>query len=177
MRPLAILLLCMVGAVALADWPPRKLVRSGMEPYVTFRSGESRINTRSYRKVIAFEDWADLWIEHTGAKRHKGKYNWFYNEAGVPFVDFERCMVIAVFQGEGWNSAGVRVVTITEEEDHILLRFDDQSYQTMGPDGGGQRVTPFGIFVLPRSKKPVVLEENVQGLIGKPPKWKERAKL
>lgn len=177
MKPLATVLVLLVGAAALADWPPRQLVRSGMEPYVTFRSGESKIKTRSYRKVTAFEDWADLWIEHTGAQRHDGKYNWFYNEAGVPFVDFERCMVIAVFQGEGWNSAGVRVVTVAEEEERILLRFDDQSFQTSGPDGGGVRVTPFGIFVLPKSEKPVVLEENVQGLIGKPPIWKERARL
>jgi hypothetical protein len=168
----------MVGAAALADWPPNpNLLRSGMEPFVGFSGADSKVKLRQYRKVTSVGDWPELWISHLGLSQIEGEYNWFYNEAGVPFVDFERCMVISVFQGEGWNSAGVRVVTITEEEDHILLRFDDQSYQTMGPDGGGQRVTPFGIFVLPRSKKPVVLEENVQGLIGKPPVWKERARL
>jgi hypothetical protein len=31
--------------------------------------------------------------------------------------------------------------------------------------------------VLPRSEKPIVLEENVQGLIGGEPIWKVRARL
>ena len=178
MKPTAFVLLLLVGAAALADWPPNpNLLRSGLEPYVEFRGGQSKIKTRSYRRVIAPNDWADLWIEHTGAQRHKGDYNWYYNEAGVPLIDFQRCMVVAVFQGEKWNSAGVTTVTVTEEKDRILLRFDDKSFQTAGPDGGGVRATPFGIFVLPRSAKPIALEENVQGLIGKPPVWKERARL
>jgi hypothetical protein len=49
--------------------------------------------------------------------------------------------------------------------------------KTAGPDGGGEQVTVYGFFVLPRSSKTVVLEENVQNYIGGKPVWKERASL
>ncbi len=38
-------------------------------------------------------------------------------------------------------------------------------------------MTVYGFFVLPRSPKPVVLEENVQSLLGEPPVWREQARL
>jgi hypothetical protein len=47
----------------------------------------------------------------------------------------------------------------------------------MGPNGGGVQATVYGFFVLPRSSKTVVLEENVQNYLGQPPEWKERANL
>ena len=55
-----------------------------------------------------------------------------------------------------------------DEPKLLRVRFDHKSYQTSGPDGGGERVQPFGMFVIPRTDKPIVLEENTQGLIGKP---------
>jgi hypothetical protein len=36
---------------------------------------------------------------------------------------------------------------------------------------------PWSLFVVPASKKPVVFLQNVEGLIGYPPVWKERARL
>jgi hypothetical protein len=66
---------------------------------------------------------------------------------------------------------------VTDEAAQRVVRFDHKSYQTAGPGGGGERVTPFGFFVMPRTAAPIVLEENVQSLIGKPPEWKERARL
>lgn len=78
-------------------------------------------------------------------------------------------MVLAIFRGRGWNSAGVRAISIVEEQGRIVFRFHDKSYQTDGPDGRGKQGTAYAFFVIPRSTKAVVLEENVQGLIGKPP--------
>ncbi len=42
---------------------------------------------------------------------------------------------------------------------------------------GADRATPYGMFVFPKTDKPIVLEENVQGTIGAPPVWKERARF
>ena len=59
-----------------------------------------------------------------------------------------------------------RIDSVEEREDAIAVRFDDISFQTEGRDGGAVHVTPYAFIVLPRSKKPVVLEENVQNLLG-----------
>jgi len=34
-----------------------------------------------------------------------------------------------------------------------------------------------GFFVIPRTDRSIVLEEDVQNLLGKPPVWKERARF
>ncbi|MGQ0613093.1 MAG: hypothetical protein ACT4PV_05075 [Planctomycetaceae bacterium] len=39
------------------------------------------------------------------------------------------------------------------------------------------RATAYGFCVLPRSEKVLVVEEDVQGIIGASPKWKERARF
>jgi hypothetical protein len=83
-------------------------------------------------------------------------------------------MVIAIFQGAGWNNAGLKLVSISDEDNRIAVRFSNKGYQTGGPDGGGRKVTAYGFFVVPRSTKPVVIEEDVHEYIGKPPVWKER---
>ncbi len=59
------------------------------------------------------------------------------------------------------------------------MRFRDKFCQTRGagPDGGGRQTTVYGFFVLSRSGKTVVLEENVQNIKGQPPVWKKRAGL
>lgn len=146
-------------------------------PLVTFVGADSKVTERRFVRVTDKEPWAVLWGEHTGQALPAGDYNWYYNQQHVPEVDFAQCMVVAMFQGACWNSAGVQVVEMLAADDHTLVRFEDKAYQTAGPDGGGKRATPYGLFVLPRSTKPIVLEENVQSLIGKPPVWQQRATL
>ena len=41
----------------------------------------------------------------------------------------------------------------------------------------GVEVTPYGLFLVGASDKPIVFEDNVQDLIGKPPVWKESFRL
>ena len=82
------------------------------------------------------------------------------------------------FPGQRLNSAGLKAVAVLEEKDRIVLRFENKWYQTRdGASGGGEQATVYGFFVLPRSSKTVVLEENVQNYIGHPPVWKERIRL
>lgn len=142
------------------------------KPYVTIAGAASRITTREYDRITAKDDLVKVWLRHTGTD--PARHTDFYNEAGVPGVDFERCMVVAVFGGACINSAGIDVVSIAEEADRVLLRFQHRSFQS-GPEG--DRATPYGFFFVPRSPKALVLEENVQNLIGGEPKWKERARF
>lgn len=77
----------------------------------------------------------------------------------------------------GANSAGLTAVSATETGGRVTFRYDDKSYQTGGPDGGGERVAAWGFFILPRSSKTLLVEENVQRLTGRDPDWKERARF
>lgn len=144
-----------------------------ISPCVALAGADSHVSERGYFRITSLKDWTRMWQKHKGLKQDE-EYDLGFDRAGLPLVDFDRFMVIAVFQGSGWNSAGLRAVSIVEEQERIVFRFDDKSYQTAGPHGGGKQVTAYGFFVIPRSTKPVVLEENVQNLIGKPPVWEER---
>jgi len=144
-----------------------------IKPCVVITGADSQVSERGYHRATTMDGWTQIWLKHKGHEPG-GQYDLIFNPAGVPLVDFDRFMVIGVFQGGGWNSAGLWAVSISEQPDRIVFRFDDHSYQTAGPNGGGKHVTVYGFFVTPRSAKPVVLEENVQRLIGKPPVWKER---
>ncbi len=140
---------------------------------VSWIGADSRIEKPRYARITTAEEWAKVWHEHKGTAPTPGGHG----DLAVPRIDFSACVVIAVFQGKAYNSNGVEVVSAAEDAGRMLVRFDDLSYQTMGPDGGGVEVSAYGLFVLPRTAKPVVLEEDVQGLIGQPPKWKERARF
>ena len=139
-----------------------------IHPLVTLTGTDSHIRKCSYYLVRSDEEWVKVWLQHRPTNSS--------NEC-KPEIDFEKCMVIAVFQGSGWNSRGLNAVAVLESKNRILLRLKNDYYQTGGPDGGGEPVTVYGFFVLPRSNKTVVLEENVQNIIGSPPLWKERARF
>lgn len=137
--------------------------RRPIEVVSEWSGANSRIEERTYVRISSEKEWEKLWERHLETER--------------PDVDFSRAMVIGIFKGKGMNSDGVVIASVAEDDDTIRFRFDDASYQTMGPGGGGRKVTAYGLFALPRSGKPVVLEENVQGLLGHPPVWRERARL
>jgi hypothetical protein len=91
----------------------------------------------------------------------------------LPVVDFARSVVLVIGSGETWNCKGIGA-TAWEDDRRILVRLEEHTFQTSGPDGGGKRVRPWGIVVLPRRDpfKPVVVERNAQNLIGGPAIWK-----
>lgn len=140
-----------------------------VKPYMTLRGSDSKVVTREYRLISSHSEWDALWHRHSGKLETSEKQRGFR-------VDFKAYRVIAIFQGKGWNSRGV-VGTLHETDGGLRLRFDELTYQTFGPDGGGVRVAAYGFFVVPKSFDRVVLEENVQGIIGDPPVWKPRGAL
>jgi hypothetical protein len=82
-----------------------------------------------------------------------------------------------------------------EEKEWIRVRYQPWGNQIIfgyGPDSGTLKIfelgrgeldpnkaymLSFAFVVLPKANKAVVLEEDVQHQIGKPPVWKERAKF
>lgn len=139
-------------------------------PLVVLTGNDSHVKQRTYERIESPEDWKKAWLTHLGEERDT-----IYRPAME--VDFSRCEVIAIFKGESWNSCGFRIDSVTEQDDSMLVRFEGIYYQTGGPDGGGDRVTPFAFVVLPKSEKPIVLEDNVQQYKAHPPEWNEVARL
>ena len=150
-----------------------KIAAKTIRPYVILTGAQSHVNERSCFRITSREDWTELWLRHVG-KNSQGGYNHYHNQAGIPEIDFDQCMVVAIFQGSCWNSAGLKADSIIEAKDEITFRFDDKCYQTMEL---GDRVVVYGFFILPRSAKMITLEENVQGIIGNPPVWEKRARF
>jgi hypothetical protein len=140
-------------------------------PLMTLAGDDSQVKELSYHRITSEAEWIKIWQRHKGAKESKD-YDLYYNPLGLPYIDFEKCMVIAVFQGSGWNSAGLKAVEIRENKEGIVLRFEGKGYQTAGPGGGGKKVTVYGFFILPHSDKTVILEENHPNMLGQPPIWK-----
>jgi hypothetical protein len=89
-------------------------------------------------------------------------------------IDFEKNVVLVIAMGEIENCNGIDA-TAWEDDRRILVRLAERWFQTSGPNGGGQTVRPFGIFVLPKRDpfKVVIVERNQQRLIGGPQIWKE----
>lgn len=140
--------------------------------FVSWFGADSRITQPEKAILRDNAAWEQLWRRHIGLTSQ--------NERGrdpIPLVDFNHCCVFAYFGGQGFNSEGFYVESLTEQADRWLMRIDEHTFQTSGPGGGGVRVTPFGIFVFPRTTKPLVVERNVQDLIGRPPIWKECARF
>lgn len=140
------------------------------KPLLVLTGANSRVEKAGYYRVASEEAWKKLWLDHLG----KTEREIFQEQLPALTIDFERCMVIAIFQGAKTNSRGITVASVVEGNDAITLRFDDISYQTLG---AGAQVTPYAFVVTPKSSKPVVLEEDVQSFKHRPPEWKERARL
>ena len=146
-----------------------------MKPSVTLTSSDSQVKECGYHRVTSEDEWIKVWQRHKGAKEAKD-YDLYFNPLNLPFIDFKTCMVIAIFQGDGTNSAGLKAVEVLEDKTSIIFRFKDKFYQTFGGEGVGTK-SVYGFFVLPRSTKTVILQEDVQHGIGKPPIWKERVRF
>jgi hypothetical protein len=142
-----------------------------LKPIVLWWGAHSGVDQRDYWRVATDDAWKALWLRHAGEQTESP-----LKIAKHPEVDFERCVVVAIFAGKLRNTSGLTIASIEESDDRVLVRFERQSksYQT-GPDADD--VTPYAILVLPKTRKPIVLEEDVHSLIGAAPQWKERARL
>ena len=133
-------------------------------PCLLLTGANSAVREARVELVSTSEDWARLWLEHRGAPPVE-RYDLFLNKAGLPVVDFETHVVVAVFVGETANVAGLRVEAVEpgEASDHATLRYASNSYQTLGES---EPARPFGFFVLPRGDRPLVVEEQLYSMVG-----------
>lgn len=90
-------------------------------------------------------------------------------------VDFRNEVLLVVSAGNGWNCSGISVAAAFEDDARLLVRTQHRTFQTMN---GGEKVRPWGVFVLPRrTAKAYVVERNRQRLIAGPALWTESYRL
>jgi len=136
------------------------------KPYASLWGADSQVKKKSYHLIGSPKEMDEVW------SRHRGNTDFDYN--GRPEVDFDRCLVVAIFQGESANTAGIECTGILEGATSLTFRFRNRWYQTAVT---AKRASAYGFFVIPRTRKPIVIEEDVHQGIGQPPIWKERIRL
>ncbi len=138
-------------------------------PCVALSGADSQIGEKSYLRITNENDWVKLWRKHKGDKSG-GEYDFHYDPVGLPIVDFERVMVIALFE-QGWD--GFRADSISESATEMIFCFRTHGHSTgfSGPfpnnpeDGVDEHEDPelepeqksYGFFFVPKSNKTIVL--------------------
>jgi hypothetical protein len=151
---------------------PPLLMPEAQMPAISLVGPNSSIHQRRFERIRDENAWQALWELHAKDAGPRAAQGWLLQ----PRIDFKNYEVIAFFRGDSTNHNGEVVQTVLTEGSFVVLRFDSITYQTASPlnapdVSGGVPCTPYGIWVIPRSSKPVVLEENVQGLKDKPAQW------
>jgi hypothetical protein len=139
-------------------------------PLVVLSGADSRYTGPSYELIKKPSELTKAWAKHLGTSEEDA-----YRPALV--VDFDRCMVVAVFRGERRNVRGIEVEPLVEGNGAMTIRFSEIGYQTGGKGNLQPPDRPYAFIVVPKSSKSIVLEENVQQYKGQPPIWKQSAKL
>src|SRR5947209_5905301 len=108
-----IALIVSVGMLAVLIEPsPRAagaIAPAKIKPLMTLAGSASGVKRQAYHRVTADEQWAKLW------KAHQGQDNW----DPVPQVDFERCTLVAIFEGATSNVEPMELDSITETADAV----------------------------------------------------------
>ena len=166
------LMTVMIGTVAISAGfvegrPQEKAGPPASKPVLTMYGRNSKITKRKLLRITTAEDWRSLWMEHkTGSPKPKD----VPGDLEYAELDFKKVMAIAVFEGEGVNCRGYTCHSIREVEGRVRFRLEAHKYQSGFPTPDTQA---WGILVIPRSSKEVVLERDVRVLIRAPPEWKE----
>ena len=144
-------------------------------PFVQWVGHDSLRAEPGYVLVRDETAWHDLWARHRGGPEGEGAIARHF----APKVDFDRCMVVAHFRGRVVNGDGEVVGEVREFDDHVRIRFESSTFQTFGFDdrGGAVNAQPYGIWVIERSDKPVVVERAVRALKKADVEWHEAARF
>jgi hypothetical protein len=167
------------GSDGFASELPRKI-----KPVVVWTGTDSKQTKDSFARCCSVKDWLATWITHRG----KGKPT---DPRTCPEVDFASYMVIAVFR----KTSQIHVCEMVEEKDCVRVRYQpwgNQLFFLPASDGSTFKIVEqgrgeldlakpyllsFAFAIVPKVNKALVLEEDVQDLIGKPPLWKEQARF
>jgi hypothetical protein len=167
---LLVVLAWSTDASAFADDLPRKI-----KPVLVWTGTDSAQTKESFLRCCTQEDWEEKWRLHRG----KVDAKWLPD---CPEVDFGAYMMVIFFEGESAMNYGIRIAEVVEERNCLRLRYQPISFQTIFPAGTKVdwkklETKSYAFVVLPKSAKSIILEKDLQPLLGKPPVWKEHRKI
>ena len=184
--PLFLILGIACGCQAASPRPPTHatLQREIGRPLAVISGDDSHITQASFRRVETDAAWQRLWLDHLGLGEdtiYRPKLD----------VDLARCTVVAIFDGRTFNRTGMKVDSVARAGGELVVRYRDVTFQTSSgftsapslltdpPNAGGGAVpvTPFAFVVLPKTDRPIIVEEDLHRIKGGPPLWKQVAKL
>ncbi len=140
---------------------------SGALPvWVHWSGATSGITTPQALRVTAESEWREMWLRHLGVE--PGRYDALHNEPALPTVDFQSSMVVALFGGEMDSVRGLKLLSATRSQDGLVLRYRVEHYNNIRP----APVTPYGIFVVPRSEARLVVQEAGPNQQDGRPSWR-----
>jgi len=137
-------------------------------PIVQEWTGEqSQIKEEEYHRITSRQDWKKLW------KRHMGK------GTAEPRVDFNRYMVVGIFMGQQLSVTGTKVLRIERINQYQeqsgkykrYVNFDFYPMLAFGDNTNSYPTEPFGIYVIEKTRRPLVIRKNIQFETGSTPKW------
>jgi hypothetical protein len=142
-----------------------------VKPLFSLDGRESKNTKAGYHRIESPEAWNALWLRHNTGTEKPDKVPITMPQAEV---DFSRCMVVAVFQGKGENCDGFKMHSVLESDEQITVRIQARYFAT-GPEV--QETAAWGIFVLPRSTKHLLIELDKRSEKIDPPKWTKVAEF
>lgn len=165
-----------VAVVCLVSRCPPKAHGEGdgkpVRPFITLGGRDSKITRAGYHRIESPQAWKVLWLRHTTGSGAEPR-----NPMSVPQaeVDFNRCMVVAAFQGQGELCNGFKVHSVFETDEQITVRIQRLGFAVGGVEVPKTRA--WGIFVLPRSTKLLRVELDTRREKVAPPKWTQVAEF
>lgn len=158
-----------VGQQTAASLPPSS-AQAPVRPAATLYGQMSRMPSKRFYLIDKQERLDRVWARHSGE-------DGYYSKNPAPRIYEGETMALLIFTGPGFNSNGVNVTAVDDLGEQVRVRFTEFSFQTAGPDGGGVHCNPWGLIVLPVTEKPIVIERDVNNIIGDDPEWKQETIL
>jgi hypothetical protein len=171
-RTIGIASLAVGGMVFASAMAGRSHAPEERAPAVQIIGHDSHITKASFELIRDEASLAALWARHTGLEAGAAPPT----RHSVPVVDFSRFMIIGAFNGTATNTDGLVASSVTTGDDAVRVRFETSSFQTasFGPEPDrGVTTTCYGIWIIDRSDKPLVIEEGVRQLKNEPIRWVE----
>jgi hypothetical protein len=110
-----------------------------VQPANSWTGNDGRFEKPEYFRIATAEAWKELW-KRSGRKD------------GLPAVDFEKHMILAVIRGT--TKSGLEFRSFRDHGDRLILTF-----ATRDPKCGNEPETsPYAFYLVPRSKLPVVVD-------------------
>jgi hypothetical protein len=137
---------------------------------VAISGTDSHVVTPSCKLITNSADWARVWSDHLGTTVDD-----YYRP--LMEVDFDHCMLVALFRGEERHIRRIEIEAQVETADAIVIRFGELGYQTMDSDKEGPLQRAYAFVIIPKTEKAIIVEGRLVPLGPVPRVWESWARL